>query len=63
LLRPNSGLQPIPIIAEFQNEDGSDSLSETIEANFKRVRQKMLVLVSSETERKADPTLAHLIKE
>ena len=63
MLRQNSGLQPIPIIAEFQNEDGSDSLSETNEANYKRVKQEMLALVNSEIERKAAPTLAHLIKE
>ena len=43
--------QPIPIIAEFLNEDGSDSLSETIEANYKRVKQEILSLVESEIER------------
>ena len=53
--------QPIPIIAEFLNEDGSDSLSETIEANYKRVKQE---IVESEIERiKNDPNLKHLIKE
>ena len=31
--------QPIPIIAEFTNEDGSDNLKETIEANYKCVKQ------------------------
>jgi len=40
--------QSIPIIAEFLNEDGSDSLSETIEANYKRVKQEILSLVESE---------------
>ena len=56
--------QPIPIIAEFLNEDGSDSLSETIEANYKRVKQEILSLVESEIERiKNDPNLKHLIKE
>ena len=56
--------QPIPIIAEFINEDGSDNLRETIEGNYKRVKQEVLSLVDSETERiKADPTLKHLIKE
>ncbi|WP_373732173.1 conjugal transfer protein MobC [Bacteroides heparinolyticus] len=56
--------QPIPTIADFTNEDGSDNLKETIEANYKRVKQEVLSLVESETERiKADPTLAHLIKE
>jgi traG family protein len=37
--------QPIPIIAEFTNEDGSDNLRETIEANYKRVKQDILTLV------------------
>lgn len=56
--------QPIPIIAEFQNEDGSDNLRETIEANYKRVKQEVLSLVASEIERiKNDPQLCHLIKE
>ena len=56
--------QPIPVIAEFLNEDGSDSLSETIEANYKRVKQEILSLVESEIERiKNDANLKHLIKE
>ena len=56
--------QPIPIIAEFLNEDGSDSLSETIEANYKCVKQEILSLVESEIERiKNDANLKHLIKE
>ena len=56
--------QPIPIIADFTNEDGSDNLKETIEANYKRVKQEILSLVESEKERiKADPALAHLTKE
>ena len=56
--------QPIPIIADFTNEDGSDNLKETIEANYKRVKQDILTLVASEIERiKADPNLKGLIKE
>ena len=56
--------QPIPIIADFTNEDGSDNLKETIEANYKRVKQEILSLVKSEKERiKTDPALAHLNKE
>ena len=54
--------QPIPIIADFINEDGSDNLKETIEANYKRVKQDILSLVSSEIERiKNNPHLSHLI--
>ena len=56
--------QPIPVIADFINEDGFDNLKETIEANYKRVKQEVFSLVDAETERiKTDPTLKHLIKE
>lgn len=56
--------QPIPIIADFTNENGSDSLRETIEANYRQVKQEVLSLVDSETARiKADPSLSHLIKQ
>ena len=56
--------QSIPTIADFKNEDGSDNLKETIEANYKGVKQEVLSLVENETERiKADPALKHLIKE
>ena len=56
--------QPIPIIAEFKNEDGSDNLKETIEANYKRTKQEVLTLVDSEIERiKNVPNLCQLIKE
>ncbi|GAB1251782.1 hypothetical protein Tsumi_08860 [Porphyromonas miyakawae] len=56
--------QPIPIIADFTNENGSDSLRETIETNYRQVKQEVLSLVDSETVRiKGDPTLSHLIKK
>ena len=56
--------QPIPIIAEFTNEDGSDNLKETIEANYKRVKQEVLSLIELEIERiKTNPSLSYLIKE
>ena len=56
--------QPIPIIADFTNKDGSDNLKETIKANYKRVKQEVLSLVASEIERiKNDPNLKGLIKE
>ena len=55
--------QPIPIIADITNENGSDSLRETIEANYRQVKQEALSLVDSETARiKADPAPQHLLK-
>ena len=56
--------QPIPKINAFQNKDGSDNLQETIEANYKRVKQEIIVLIEKEIKRiKDDPSLCHLIKE
>ena len=55
--------QPIPTIADFINDDGSDNLKETIEANYHKVKEEILSLVDSEIMRiKNDPKLAHLIK-
>ena len=56
--------QPIPKINAFLNKDGSDNLKETIEANYKRVKQEIIVLIEKEIKRiKDDPSLCHLIKE
>ncbi len=56
--------QPIPTIVDFINEDGSDSLKETIDANYKCVKHDVLALVKSEIERiESDPLLKHLINE
>ena len=56
--------RPIPVIADFKNEDGSDNLKETIEVNYRTVKQEIRSLVDSEIQRIKDtPSLAHLIKE
>ena len=55
--------QPIPIIADIPNENGSDSLRETIEANYRQVKQEVLSLVDREIERiKNDSQLKSLLK-
>ena len=43
--------QPIPVIVDFTNEVGSDNLKETIEANYRKIKQEILSLVDSEIER------------
>ena len=54
--------EPIPTIADFTNEDSSDNLKETIEANYRKIKQEILFLVDSEIERiKNNPHLSHLI--
>ena len=55
--------QPIPIIADFKNKDGLNKQKESIEANYRKVKEEILSLVDSEIMRiKNDPKLAHLIK-
>ena len=52
----------IPVIAEFTDKDGKDILRETIDGNYRRVKQEIIALVESETERiKADPELSKLL--
>lgn len=52
----------IPVIAEFTDSDGNDILRETIESNYRRVKQEIIALVESETERiKNDPDLSKLL--
>ena len=41
----------IPVIAEFTDKDGNDILRETIDSNYRRVKQEIIALVESETER------------
>lgn len=54
----------IPVIAEFADSDGNDILRETIESNYRRVKQEIIALVESETERiKANPELSILLNK
>ena len=55
--------QPIPIIADFTNENGLNKQKESIEANYHKVKEEILSLVDSEIMRiKNDPRVADLIK-
>lgn len=52
----------ISVIAEFADSDGNDILRETIDSNYRRVKQEIIALVESETERiKNDPDLSKLL--
>ena len=55
--------QPIPMIADFTNENGLNKQKESIEANYHKVKEEILSLVDSEIMRiKNDPRVADLIK-
>lgn len=52
----------IPVIAEFSDSNGNDILRKTIDSNYRRVKQEIVALVESETERiKVDPKLGKLL--
>lgn len=54
----------IPVIAEFTDSDGNNILRETIDSNYLRVKQEIIALVESETERiKADSGLNFLFNK
>lgn len=55
--------QPIPMIVNLR-KNGTDNLSDTIEANYKRIKQEPLYIVNSEIERiKSNPPLVYLIED
>lgn len=52
----------IPVIAEFTDSDGNDILQATVDANYRRIKQEIIALVESETERvKANSELNRLL--
>ena len=56
--------QHIKIKIKKKNKNSSDNLKETIEANYRKVKQEILTLVDSEIQRiKNTPALSHLIPD
>ncbi len=56
--------KPIPNITDFTDEESCDTLKETIESNYRKVKQEIRSLVDSEIQRiKHTPSLAHLVKD
>ena len=52
--------QPILVIVDFINEDGSDNLEETIEFNYRKVKLEIRSLVDYKIERiKQNPSLSN----
>lgn len=56
--------KPIPNITDFTDKESCDTLKETIEANYRKVKQEIRLLVDSEIQRiKNTPSLAQLVKD
>ena len=56
--------KPIPNITDFTDKESCDTLKETIEAHYRKVKPEIRSLVDSEIQRiKHTPSLAHLVKD
>jgi hypothetical protein len=56
--------RPIPVLADFTDEDGTDTMQANIEANYNQIKADVKQIVAGELKRIAeDPELQHLIKK
>jgi hypothetical protein len=62
--REMAGYKPIPVIVDFTDVNGQDTLEQEIQSNYKRVKQDVIEIVESEMYRiQNDPELVHLVKK
>jgi hypothetical protein len=56
--------QKIPQILSFTDEQGEDKMKQEIEANYKKIKQDIVLVIEGEMERiKNDPDLQHLVQK
>jgi hypothetical protein len=54
--------QSIPVITDFTDENGVDTMKEQIQLNYNRIKEEAKQIVAGELERiKNDPALTHLL--
>lgn len=54
----------IPVITDFTDENGVDTMKEQIQLNYNRIKEEAKQIVAEELERiKNDPALAHLLQQ
>ena len=54
----------IPVITDFTDEDGNDRMKETVQANYRRIKEEVKQIVQEELERIAnDDNLKHLLQQ
>jgi hypothetical protein len=62
--RETKAYKPIPVITDFTNDDGSDTMQANIEHNYNQIKVDVKQIVANELDRIAnDPDLQHLIKK
>ena len=61
--REESAYKKIPVITDFTDEDGNDRMKETVQANYRRIKEEVKQIVQDELERIAgDDNLKHLLQ-
>ena len=62
--REEKAYKPIPVITDFTDEDGKDCMKETVQANYRRIKEEVKQIVADELERIAgDENLKHLLQQ
>jgi hypothetical protein len=53
-----------PVITDFTDGDGNDRMKETVQANYRRIKEEVKQIVQEELERIAnDENLKHLLQQ
>ncbi len=62
--RETAKYKPIPVIVDFTDKEGKDTMEKEIQSNYKQIKQDVISIVESEMQRiLSDPGLAHLVKK
>ena len=62
--REEGTYKKIPVITDFTDEDGNDRMKETVQANYRRIKEEVKQIVQEELERIAnDENLKHLLQQ
>lgn len=62
--REEKAYKKIPLITDFTDENGNDCMKETVQANYRRIKEEVKQIVQDELERIAgDENLKHLLQQ
>ena len=62
--REEKAYKKIPVITDFMDENGNDRMKETVQANYRRIKEEVKHIVQEELERIAnDENLKHLLQQ
>ena len=62
--REEKACKKIPVITDFTDGDGNDRMKETVQANYRRIKEEVKQIVQEEMERIAnDENLKHLLQQ